>query len=69
MPSKSRNGWSVAGQPQPVAGAPHLGWWSVERDEIVLEDLDRIEPGVGDGLELLAQCAAQRYRRDRGLHG
>src|SRR5262249_20709760 len=51
-----------------AARVRHIGGRAAERDEIVLEDLDRVEAGIGDRFELLAQRAAERYRRDRGLH-
>lgn len=40
----------------------------VERQEVVLEYLDAIEPGGGYGLQLAPQIAAQRHRGYRGLH-
>ena len=46
-----------------------LGGRTVEGEEIVLEDLDAVEAGRGDGRELLAQVAADRHGGDRGLHG
>ena len=45
-----------------------LGGRAVERQEIVLEHLDAAELRLGDRLELLVQCAAQRYGGDCGLH-
>ena len=69
MPSKSRNGCRVTmSRPSSPAGVADVGRRAVERDEIVLEDLHRVEFGGGDGFELLAQGAAQGDRRDRGLH-
>ena len=69
MPSKSRNGCRVTmSSPSSRAGAAHVRRRAVEGYEVVLEDLDRVELGVGDGFELLAECAAERHRRNRGLH-
>ena len=45
-----------------------VGGRAVEGQEIVLENLDAVEPGGGDGLELLAQAAAQTHRGDRKSH-
>ena len=47
----------------------HLGGRAVERQQIVLEDLDALEPRGRDGLELLRQRAAQADGGDGGSHG
>ena len=63
MPSKSRNGWKVIDR-QPEIGAPCRARRPAcrEGEEIVLEDLDALEPRGGDRLQLLVQRAAQRRR-------
>src|SRR6266851_54104 len=53
-------------QPERRARPPHVRRRTVEGYKVVLEDLDRIELGGGNGFELLAQCAAERYRGNRG---
>ena len=53
-----------------VGGHPaHFGRGAVERQEIVLEDLDALELRGRDGLELLRQRAAQADGGDGGSHG
>ena len=47
----------------------HIRGRAVERQEVVLEDLDALELGGRDGLELLVQGAAQADGGDGGLHG
>ena len=42
---------------------------AVEGQEIGLEDLDPLEPGRRDGLQLLGEPAAQRHGGDGSLHG
>ena len=41
---------------------------AVERQEVVLEDFDALEPRAGDGLDLLRQAAAQTDRGNRRTH-
>ena len=55
-------------EPQLRAGAAHVCRRAVEGYKVVLEDLDRVELGVGDGFELFAERAAQGDCRNRGLH-
>src|SRR5690606_32426905 len=45
-----------------------IGRASVEGEEIILEDLDTVEAGPGDRLQLLRKLAADRNRRDGRLH-
>ena len=52
-----------------IAGhAPHVGRRAVERQQVVLEQLDALEACGGDRLELLVQHAAETDGSDRGLH-
>ena len=68
-PSKSRNGWnSVISRPRSRAMRPTSRGARAEGQEVVLEDLDAVEAGRRDGLELFAEIAADRDGRDRGLH-
>ncbi len=55
---------------QPVIAhhAADLGGRAVEGQKIVLEYLDAVETGSGDGGELLPKVAADRYRGDGGFH-
>ena len=46
----------------------HVGGRAVEGQQIVLEDLDVLEAGGGDGLELLDQTAAQTHRGNGKFH-
>jgi hypothetical protein len=59
------------GDAQPEFGdhPAHVARRAVEREKVVLEDLDRAEARRGDGGELLVERAAERHRRDRRLHG
>ncbi len=54
-------------------GVPHhlanLARGMVEGDEVALEDLDAVEPGLRDGFDLVPEITAQGYCRDRGFHG
>ena len=49
----------VAAEPPDVAGA------AVERQQVVLENLDLVEAGAGDGAQLFIERTAQRDRGDR----
>ncbi len=44
------------------------GGRAVERQQVVLEDLDALEAGSRDRVQLLGQAAAQRHRRNRQFH-
>ncbi len=57
------------GDLQPVAThePADLGGGAVKRQEVILEDLDAIEPGRRDRSELLAEIAADRNRGDGGF--
>src|SRR6185436_15386902 len=47
----------------------HVGGGAAEGEQVVLEDLDALEAGAGDGVELLGEVAAQGDRGNRHLHG
>ncbi len=48
---------------------PQVGGTAVEIDEVGLEQLDPVEAGGGDRLQLLAERSAHRHRGDRSAHG
>src|SRR6185436_13534794 len=56
---------------QPELGRPpaDLGRGQRTADEVVLEQLDAVEPDLRGRVQLLLQRAAQRDRRDRLAHG
>src|SRR6185436_11670791 len=56
---------------QPELGRPpaDLGRGQGAADEVVLEQLDAVEPDLRGRVQLLLQRAAQRDRRDRLAHG
>ena len=49
--------------------AANLGRGGIERQQVVLEDLDAVEASCRDRSELLFEVAAYRDGRDRSLHG
>src|SRR4029453_11958068 len=48
--------------------APHVGGGPVERQQVVLEQLDALEACVGDGFQLAREGAARADRGDGCLH-
>lgn len=57
------------GQPQVGAQLAHLAGAAGVVQQVVLEDLDAVETGGGDGLEFFRQGAAQGNGGDRTVHG
>jgi hypothetical protein len=55
-------------QPMIAHHAAHFARASVEGQEVVLENLDAVEPRRRDGRQLLTQIATDRNGRNRGLH-
>ncbi len=58
----------VQAQAQPVGERPDLLGAAVADDEVGLEDLDAVEAGVGAGVELVLQAAAEADGRYRLAH-
>ena len=56
-------------EPQVGHQLAHVGGRAAEGEQVVLEDLDALEAGAGDGVELLGEVAAQGDRGNRHLHG
>ena len=56
------------GKSERCRDAADILWRAVERQQIAFEDFDTCEARRCNGLELLGQSAAERYRCDRGLH-
>jgi hypothetical protein len=56
-------------QAEPFHHAGDVARRAVEGQEIGLEDLDAVEPGRRDRLQLLGEPAAERDRSDGGLYG
>jgi hypothetical protein len=52
-----------------VDHAAHVAWRPVERQQVVLKNLDALEPGRGDRINFFGQSAAQTDGGDCGLHG
>ena len=50
-----------------AAELPDVAWASAERQKVILENLDRVEAGGGDGAQLFVECAAERDGGDRAL--
>lgn len=57
------------GNAQVGAHLAHLARAASVIEQIVLEDLDAVKTGGGDGFELFRQSAAQGHGSDRTLHG
>ncbi len=54
-------------KPEIAAALPDLAGTGAKRQQVVLEDLDRVEPGSGNGAELLVKRAAERDGGNRTL--
>ena len=55
------------GQPKVAAELPDVAGTAVERQKVVLENLDRVEAGAGDGAQLFIERTAQRDGSDRAF--
>ena len=54
-------------QAEVAAGLPDVTGAAVERQQVVLEDLDRFKSGTGNGAEFFVERTAQRDRGDRAF--
>ena len=55
------------GETEVAAELPDVAGASVERQQVILENLDRVEAGAGDGAQLFIKRAAQRDSGDRSF--
>ena len=54
-------------QAEVTAGLPDVTRAAVERQQVILEDLDRVKSGAGDSAEFFVERTAQRDRGDRAF--